>query len=245
MFMGNDAVTVLVADDDPTQLAYLSAMVRRLRPDWRIVAEATNSTQLQADLHRLSPAVAILDVRFADTTSLEIVRGMRESCPTIYVTGDPLFAVDAFTCDAVDFVLKPVYPARFEQALRKAEAIVATQSATSSPNRRVANSLRMLRGHDLVWTPVSEIYYFEAQRKYTRVVLKDHEGLVKMGISTVAPFLDSDRFLRIHRSSILNIAKMASAKRDEFGRLTISLKERSEKLIVSKPYEQLFRDGFA
>lgn len=238
-------ISVLLADDDPAQLAYLSAMVRRLRPEWNIVSEATSSAQLQSDLQRLNPTLSILDVRFSEITSLEIIRGMHQSCPTIFVTGDPLFAVDAFTCDALDFVLKPIYSMRFEQALCKADAFIASKTSPSYLNRRVASSLRMLRGHDLVWTPVSEIYYFEAQRKYTRVVLKDQEGLVKMGISTVVPFLDSDRFLRIHRSSILNIAKMASAKRDEFGRLTVLLKERSEKLIVSKPYEQLFRDGFA
>lgn len=243
--MDLDAITVLVADDDPAQLAYLSGLVRRLRPDWHIVAELTSSSDVEKELVNLSPSLAILDVRFADTTSLEIVGGLHDTCPVIFVTGDPLFAADAFTAEALDFILKPIKTDRFEHALRKAESFLMSKRFAGSPRPRVADSLRMFRGHELVWAQLAEVRYFEAQRKYTRVVLKDQEGLLKMGLSTVVQHVSLDRFWRIHRGLILNVAHMSSAKRDELGRLRIKLADRDERLIVSKPYEHLFRDGFS
>ncbi len=237
-------ISVLIADDDPVQLEYLSALVKRLRPEWEIAGQLTSAIHLQRELSNPTASLAILDVRFAETTSIEIVAGLRESFPVIFVTGDPQFAADAFTAEAVDFVLKPIRTERFEQALRKAEAQLA-YGTTAGPKPHTANSLRMFRGQELVWAQLNEVWYFEANRKYTRVVMKNHEGLLKMGISSAVRFLDPDSFWRIHRGLVLNVAHMASAKRDELGRLTVRLAGRDEKLIVSRPYEKLFRDGFS
>ena len=243
--MQDEMTTVLLADDDPIQLAYLAALITRLRPEWKIVSQTLSLEQVEKDLAEFSPSLAILDVRFSDTTSLEIVRGLRESYPVIFVTGDPLFAADAFTCEALDFVLKPIKPERFEQALKKAEIYLLAQSGKGDSRRRVATSLRMIRGQELVWTPLTEVRYFEAHRKYTRVVLKNQEGLLKMGISTATQFLNPENFWRIHRGLVLNVSHMVAARRDEFGRMTIKIADRDENLVVSKSYEYLFRDGFS
>jgi DNA-binding LytR/AlgR family response regulator len=237
--------TILLADDDPDQLRYLSTMITKLRPDWQIVAQATTSHGVAQALAEHNPWLSILDVNFADTTSLEIVRGLRESFPVIYVTGDSRFAVDAFTCDPIDFLVKPISTNRFEQALRKAENLVNRQNSSRGLNRRFATSLRMIQGFELVWTPLTEVRYFQAQSKYTRVVLENKEGLMKMGLSSAAQHLSSERFWRISRSLILNIEQMSSAKRDELGRLSVKVNGRNDSLHVSKPYEHLFRDGFS
>lgn len=238
--MTDEAFTVLVADDDPSQLAYLSGLIRSLRPEWQVVAEVSTAAQVTQQLALHEPALAVLDVRFADTTAIEVVRELRESYPVIFVTGDPLFAADAFSCDAIDFVLKPLRAERLEQALRKAEGVALGGKKAN----KYASSLRMMRGHELVWTPLSEVRYFEAQRKYTRVVAKDQEGLLKLGIGSTVKYLDGATFWRIHRRTVVNVAHMASAKRDEMGRLYVRLTDRSERLLVSRPYEHLFRDGF-
>lgn len=237
--------TVLLADDDAEQLEYLSAMIKRLRPQWKIVGQVSTASEVARALIQLVPSLAILDVRFVDATSIEIVKGLRESFPVIFVTGDPLFAADAYGVDAIDFVLKPIRSERMEHALRKAEALVPLPDDDSQARSRTVTSLRMIRGRDLVWTPLQDVRFFEAQRKYTRVVLKDQEGLLKMGISTVIQYLEPRQFWRIHRGLVLNVSHMASARRDEMGRLNVKLLDRQEKLTVSRPYEHLFKDGFS
>jgi DNA-binding LytR/AlgR family response regulator len=237
--------TVLLADDDPTQLCYLSTLITRLRPDWQIVAKATTSEEVAVALSKHNPWLAILDVSFADTTSLEIVRSLRDSYSVIYVTGDSRFAADAFTSDAIDFVLKPVSNDRFEQALRKAEAYANAGGDLQMPSRQYASSLRMIRGEELLWASLADVRYFQAHNKYTRVVIQNKEGLIKVGLTKAVQHVNTDQFWRISRSVVLNVVHMVSAKRDDLGRLTIKVNDRNESLYVSKPYEHLFRDGFS
>ncbi|MES2973015.1 MAG: LytTR family DNA-binding domain-containing protein [Pseudomonadota bacterium] len=243
--MNAPGFTVLLADDDPSQLGYLASMIRRLRPGWTIVAEESSASQVARSLARLAPSLAILDIRFPDATAIDIVKDLRESCPVIFVTGDALFAAEAFTCDAIDFVLKPVREDRLEKALRKAEAFVHSHTAGSATHPGTAmNSVFMINGNSLVRAALKDVLFFEAQRKYTRVVLRDQEGLLKMGISSVMRYLDARHFWRIHRGVVLNSAHMAAAGRDELGRLVVRLRDRPERLMVSGPHEHLFKDGF-
>ncbi len=243
--MAHEALSVLTADDDPIQLRYLSALVRRLRPEWDVVSEVTNFEQIKNEVHRLNPSLLVLDVRFEHASAIDLVRDLPDGYPVIFVAGERVHAVDAFTCSALDFILKPISESRFEQALRKAENGILNNHTIGYQPRRTAGSLKMYRGNELVWVPIDDVNYFQAERKYTRVILKDCEGLLRTGISSIIPNLNCNFFLRIHRSIILNVSQMAFAKRDDFNRLIITLKNRKEKLTVAKPYENLFRDGFA
>ena len=236
--------TVLIADDDPVQLAYLAELIGKLRPSWEIAACAATLSEIEHELLHKSPSLSILDVRFDDTTSLEFMQALQGNYPVIFISGDPLFAAEAFPCQASDFVLKPLQIHRLEQALRRAD-LVLSQRASLLPPRREATSLKILKGNDLIWTALGNVRYFEAQRKYTRVVLGNDEGLLKMGISAVIEELNPDIFWRIHRGVVVNIAHMTRAKRDELGRMVVSVADRAETLLVAKPYESLFREGFS
>ncbi len=241
--MAYDALSVLTADDDPIQLRHLSALVRRLRPEWDVVAEVTSLEQIKNEVHRLNPSLLVLDERFEHASTIDLVRELPEGSPVIFVADERTHAADAFACSALDFILKPISESRFEQALRKAEDEIFYHCRVKTQTIRAATSLKMYRGNELVWVPISDVNYFKAERKYTRVILKDYEGLLRTGISSIVPNLDRNFFLRIHRSIILNASQMAFAKRDDFNRLIITLKNRSEKLTVAKPYEKLFKDG--
>ena len=245
----NRPVSVLVVDDDPYQLAHIAGLLQQLRPEWRVAAQLSTVVNMSSVLDTFQPDLCIFDVVFPGTTSLVVVRELGDMCPVIFVTGDPLFAAEAFDCDAVDYVMKPVRAERFEQALRKAEALLATRStepAKTSDNAAAGfTSIRFLRGQDLVWSALREVRYFQAQRKYTRVVLKDQEGLLRLGLTTVQQHLKPSEFLRIHRGFVVNINHIESARRDDFGRLVVRMTGRDDRLIVSKPYERYFRDGFS
>ena len=236
--------TVLIADDDPIQLAYLAELIGKLRPSWEITACASTLSEIEYQLAQKNPSLSILDVRFDDASSLEFIQTLRGKYPAIFISGDPLSAAEAFTYQAIDFVLKPLRIQRLEQALRRADLFLSQQDAVLTP-RREATTLKIFKGNDLIWTALGNVRYFEAQRKYTRVVLGNDEGLLKMGISAVVEQLNPDIFLRIHRGMVVNIAHMTKAKRDELGRMVISMADRAETLLVAKPYESLFREGFS
>ena len=243
--MNLSVVKVIVADDTPLQLAYLVELVQHLRPEWEIVSSATSANEVEVAFENLNPTLAILNIKFSDTTAIEIIQTLGDICPVILVTDDLLYAAEAFTCNALDFMLRPLKVERLEQAFKKAEAFMVSKSKFHNITQPAPKTLRMFRGHELVWAKLDDVCYFQADRKYTRVVMKDQEGLLKMGIASTVQFLNSQTFWRIHRGLVLNLHQMSSAKRDEFGRMTVKLASRTEKLIVSKPYEHLFRDGFS
>ena len=246
---GRKSISVLVIDDDPYQLAHISALVLKLRPEWHIAAQLSSVADLTAVLDTVQPHLCIFDIMFPGITSLAAIREQGDMCPVIFVTADPLYAAEAFDCDAIDYVIKPVRVDRFDQALRKAETSIASKSpaAPTDLDKPTAQftSIRFLRGQDLVWSALREILYFQAQRKYTRVVLKDQEGLLRLGLTTVQQHLKANEFLRIHRGFVVNINHIENARRDDFGRLVVRMSGRDERLIVSKPYERFFRDGFS
>lgn len=245
-----EQISVLLVDDDPYQLAHLSGLLQKLRPEWRIAAQLLSIVDMGAVLDSVQPQLCILDVLFPGTTSLAVMRELGDICPVVFVTGDSLFAAEAFDCDAVDFLMKPVHADRLEQALRKAEASLLARSVEAAKGLERSSaaafrSIRFLRGQDLVWSALSAVLYFQAQRKYTRVVLKDQEGLLRLGLNLVHQHLRPSDFMRIHRGFVVNVNHIEGARRDDFGRLVVRMTGRDDRLIVSKPYEHLFRDGFS
>jgi DNA-binding LytR/AlgR family response regulator len=244
-----DPVSIVLVDDDPYQLSFLAALVSELRPNWRIAAKLSSLENMVDLIADLQPSLCILDVVFPGATSLSMVRQIEDMCPVVFVTGNELHAVQAFDCDAVDYVMKPLRPERLEQALRKAEAALAMNAGRLQRAGRAdvsaSSSIRFLRGQDLVWSPLSSVQYFQAQRKYSRVVLKDQEGLLRLGLNLVQQHLKPTDFIRIHRGLIVNVNHIEGARRDDFGRLVVRMAGRDDKLIVAKPYEHLFRDGFS
>ncbi|MBE7939182.1 response regulator transcription factor [Ramlibacter aquaticus] len=234
---------VLLGEDDRQQLAAMADAVARLRPHWQLV-RASDAAQVREALAGDPPDLAILDVRMGNATSLDIVQAQPRRVPCIFVTGDPIFAVRAFDCDAVDFVLKPLRAQRLAQALAKAEALLAEPAPVVRAQERSA--LCMFRGTALVWSPLAEVDYFLADRKYTRVMVREGwEGLLRMGIGSVEEALDKASFLRIHRGCIVNLKRIELARRDPGGRLVLRLRGRAESLPVSRPYESdFFGEGF-
>lgn len=238
---------VLVADDDAKQLRYLADLTRRHRPAWNLVAELLDPAKIPSAIISLDPTICILDVRYSGTTGFDVIRNLEVDCGLIFVTGDPAYAAQAFDHAAIDFLTKPLREDRFEQALQRAEVWVArnphyTRPVATQPIAQ-AKWVRVLKGLDLVCAPLTEVRYIQAQRKYTKVIFGEADGILRMGFAAVQALLDPDDFWKVHRGVLVNIRNLAFARRDELGRTVLSFNGRSEKIVVARPYEHLFRDG--
>lgn len=233
-------ISVLIAEDDPTQLEYIAGLISKFRPSWRIDGMTKNSVELNNYLRDNSPSLAILDVNLSDVNCIDYLKESGAEYPIVFITGDSLYAVDAFYLDAVDFILKPIYPERFEMMLQKVEANLKSKLKQKGKNLEI---VKFINGNELIIRPLDEVIYFEAQRKNTRVVFPDIDGLLRIGINNVLTLLNEKKFLRIHRSYIININKISCAWSDELGRTFLKVCDRNDRLLVSKPYEYLFKDG--
>ena len=262
--------TALIAEDEPLLAANLQAELARLWPALRIVATAPHGQAAVEQALALQPDVLFLDIRMPGMSGLEAAQAIAEDWPEggarpfpliVFVTAYDQYALQAFERAAVDYLLKPVQPERLAQTCQRLQAALALreqpqpagaaldavmqQRGLLGPAAVPATApLRVLQagvGNAIHMVPVDEVLYFEAADKYVRVVTAEREHLVRTSLRELQPQLDAQRFWQIHRGTIVRSDAIASALRDESGKLTLTLRGHPDKLTVSRLYTHLFK----
>lgn len=246
---------IVIAEDDPLQAQGLADLVVTLSGHWQVQVTVHSQAELESALENVVPDVLLLDLHMPGgqtpgLSSLDVVRKAAVQPVVILVTGDPSQALVAFDHQVVDYVLKPIKPARLAQALQKADSMVSARRAAAAGGPSalpvaagVPNWLTGVRGRDVVPLEPNEILYLQAERKYTIAVLARGQVLMRLGIADVEANLDETMFKRVHRSTIVNMKGIEFMRRDEMGRFRIHIKGRPETLVVSKTFEQQFKVG--
>ena len=246
--------TALIADDEPALRGELERLLAEVWPELFVAASVGDGAAALDALERLKPDVAFLDSRMPSPSGLDVARRVGGSTAVVFVTAYDAHAVEAFEQAAVDYLLKPVTGARLRETVDRLQRWLAGGSyrgpdpqTLASLIRRLANApaylhwLRVGQGEQVEIVAVDDVCFFRSDRKYTAAVTRDREHLVRMSITALAARLDPERFWRIHRGGIVNVAAIAAARRDLRGRYRLSLKERPEVLRVSAAYGHLFR----
>jgi DNA-binding LytR/AlgR family response regulator len=183
----------------------------------------------------------------------------------VFITAYDEYALKAFDLAAVDYLLKPVSGERLAMAVERLKAQLAAPkedlaqlvfklrqvisavpaNAATAPNTNLGDaSLKIIRaavGNTVRMIPVEEVCYFQAADKYTSVITRDAEVLIRTPLKELLAQLPPDRFRQIHRGTVVNLAEVAAAVRDDTGRLSLRLKQRKEPLAVSRVFADLFR----
>jgi DNA-binding LytR/AlgR family response regulator len=245
--------TAILADDEPLLRAQLRDALRDAWPELAIVAEAANGAQAVHAVREYRPAVAFLDIEMPLTNGLEAARAIGELAHVVFVTAYDRYAVEAFERGAVDYVLKPAAPARLAETVKRLRARLASappalgsllaelaQRLPAAPVPRLT-LLQAGIGNAVRLIDVAEVLYFRSDSKYTRVVTREGESLVKKTLKELLAELDSERFWQVHRGTVVNIREVASVATDELGRKEIQLRNHPDRLEVSRTFAHLFR----
>ncbi len=184
----------------------------------------------------------------------------------VFVTAYDQYALQAFEAQAVDYIVKPADRARIEacaERLRKrlaergsGEGLQATLgqlrallgSAGSAPHSLATGAapsrLEVIQaqvGSVVHFVPLDEVIYFEAADKYVRVVTANKEHLIRLTLKELLPQLDASRWWQIHRGTIVQARCVSAARRDDSGKVFLSLRGRNETLTASRLYAHLFK----
>ena len=245
--------TAIVAEDEATLRHQLIEQLGQLWPELAILGEASDGVQALRLLDEHHPDVLFLDIQMPGATGLEVARQASGRCHVVFVTAYDEHAVAAFDQGAVDYVLKPVAPARLFTAVSRVRQRLGTPparlestlaqitSSTQSPGRQHLRWINASVGQNLKLITVDEVAYFQADNKYTRVVTGDGEALIRKPLKELVEELDPNQFWQIHRSTLVNATSIAGVARDFRGRMLVKLKTRAETLLVSDSYTHLFR----
>ena len=125
------------------------------------------------------------------------------------------------------------------QTMSQLRALLGNAAAPSTVPR--LDVIQAQVGATVHLVPVDDVLYFEAADKYVRVVTAEREHLVRASLRELTPQLDAQRFWQVHRATIVQARAIVTAKREESGKVTLTLKGRSEKLVASRLYAHLFK----
>ncbi len=251
------AYSAVIADDERELRVYLRALLSEVWPDLVICGEAGNGKEVLDLVESTHPEVAFLDIKMPGLSGMEAAKAIAGACRVVFVTAYDQYAVEAFERQAVDYLLKPVSRERLAQTVRRlqdqlAASIVPPQGLAEAVEQ-VLSRLPAVQGRTFLrWirtqqtenvrlVPVEEIDYFKAEDKYTVVVTKEAEFLIRKGIKELSRELDPDRFWQIHRACIVNVASIEKMSRSLTGRGLLKLKGRPELLTVGRSYLHLFK----
>ena len=245
------SVTALVAEDEATLRGQLVEQLGQLWPELTVVGEAGDGVTALRLLDELRPEVLFLDIQMPGATGLDVARQASGRCHIVFVTAYDQHAVTAFEQGAIDYVLKPISAARlFTTVTRLKERLSGAPQRVddmiaqlgSPPSQRThLKWINASVGQNLRLITVDEVFYFQADNKYTRVVTAEGEALIRKSLKELVDELDAQQFWQIHRSTLVNAASIAGVTRDFRGRMLVKLKKSDDTLLVSDTYTHLFR----
>ena len=244
----------LIADDEAHLAEHLRARLAHLWPELEVLPLAANGLEALRAIDEDEPDVAVLDIRMPGLTGLELARRIEARTHVVFVTAFDQYAVEAFDRDAVDYILKPVTDERLAKAierLRRKLAAAEKPPALDEVLARLAAALpgaagrlrwiRALKGEVVQQIAVDDVLYFQASDKYTCVITREGESLIRMALAELAGQLDPEAFWQIHRATLVNMNEVAGTRRDLGGRVFVKLKDGKTELPVSRAYAQRFR----
>ncbi len=257
----NAPLTCVIAEDEQIFRDALVQLLAKQWPELDIKAACEDGSEALEAIAEHKPSVAFLDIRMPGLSGMDVAAASAELSPNtqvVFVTAYNQYAMDAFEKGAIDYLLKPIEPARLastiERLKMRAQTGVSNSAALEAimvqltqalPARAIAEPLVWLTastGKESKLIMIEDVLYFHSDSKYTTVMTADGEALLRTPLRDLIEKLDAQQFKQIHRSTIVNIKAIASISRDESGRGSIKLKARPETLSVSITYMPLFKN---
>jgi len=234
----NTRIRTLVADDEPIARARMLSLLRD-EPDIEVIGECATGPQAISAIERTSPDLVFLDIQMPQIDGLALARTLGRAMPAVvFVTAYDEYALGAFEVHALDYVLKPYSAERFKSALVHARQHLSTRRASGAPppierrDRLVIKSsgrIYFIRTRDIDWC--------EASGNYVRLHVGTQTHLVRGTMAHIESQLDQAQFVRIHRSTIVNVDRIQELHSSFGGEYVVLLHDKT-RLTLSRGYRE-------
>jgi two-component system, LytTR family, response regulator len=214
-----DTLRIVIVDDEPLARAVLREYAAA-EPDLEVVADCANGFEAVKAVSDLAPDLVLLDVQMPKLDGFEVLELLGRDQAVVFITAYDQYALRAFEVHAVDYLLKPFSAERFREAIARArdrvraKAGLPVEEVVRDAKPRTGPAARVLirDGANVHVLPVDKIDYVEAQDDYVSFKSEGKQYLKDQTLSAVEATLDPARFVRIHRSFVLNIDRIAKVE---------------------------------
>jgi len=208
-------IRAMIVDDEELARQVLREFLSA-HPEIEIAAECANGFEAVKAAAELKPDLIFLDVQMPKLDGFEVLELIGSDAGVVFVTAYDSYAIRAFEVHAVDYLLKPFSSERFDAALARARDRLGSKmppaaelSAAARPPAQYLDRIPVREGTRVFIIPVAKLDYAEAQDDYVALCSEGKKHLKQQTISSLEAALDPSRFLRIHRSYIVNLERVA------------------------------------
>jgi DNA-binding LytR/AlgR family response regulator len=248
--------TAVVADDERLMRDQIVDRLKGVWPELLVVGEASNGREAIDIVRRLHPDIAFLDISMPGTDGIEAARALAGEVHVAFVTAHDEYAIRAFEHGAVDYVLKPAEPARLaltcqrlQERLKQApdpmsDLLAKLSQRLGASDLKAREYIRWVQasvGATLRMIPTSDILFFRAEDKYTRVQTQRFEALIRKPIKELSEELDPNEFWQIHRSTLVRVDAVEQVSRNQHGNQVVHVRGSDQKLEVSRSFSHRFK----
>lgn len=226
-----ERIRTIIVDDEPLGRSRLASLLEE-EEDIEIVAQCGDGAEALAAIGDLNPDLLFLDVQIPELTGFELLASLERPDPpvVIFVTAHDEFAIRAFDVHALDYLLKPFDDERFHQALDRARVHLGNHDADTArrqlmdflgetngvsgheavvdPARRLLTRIVVKEGDRILFLKVDDIDWIEAADYYAKIHARAATYIIRETLANLEQQLDPERFVRIHRSTIVNLDRV-------------------------------------
>jgi len=250
-------VAGIIAEDEPLLRAELAEQLTKLWPELEIVGQAADGVEALRLVVIKKPDIVFLDIQMPGMDGIQAAKALAGQAHIVFVTAYDQYAIRAFEYGAIDYLLKPPEPERVALTCERLRAKLKekpdpmddllaqlSERLGSGGGVKPREYLRWVQasvGANIRMIPTTDILFFRAEDKYTRVQTRTFEALIRKPIKALIDELDPDEFWQIHRATVVRVDAVAEVSRNLRGNQVVHVKGSDEKLEVSRSFSHLFK----
>jgi len=230
-------IRCIAIDDEPLAVIKIAGYIRKV-PFLELVAECRSAAEAMSIMDSTDVQLLFIDINMPDISGMEFVKSLANKPYIVFTTAYSEYAVEGFQVEAVDYLLKPITFSNFLKAANKVKTLIELSANNQKESvKTTANHLFVKSDYKLIRIELDDIKYIESQHEYIKIHLVNSTPVMtQLSLKSIEEQLPSDRFMRVHRSYIVNLSKVSVIERNRIvfdGKVYIP---------VSEQYKEKFQE---
>jgi two-component system LytT family response regulator len=207
-------IKCIAVDDEPLALKQISGYIKKT-PFLELVGSCKSAFEAMDILSKNEVDLMFVDIQMPDLTGIDFVKSLNKGQKIIFTTAYEEYALEGFKVEALDYILKPFGYEEFLKSANKAKShFELLEKATTKDEENTDDYLFVKADYKIQRINLTDIVYIESMREYVQIVLKDSKPVMTlMSLKSLEEKLPKERFMRVHRSFIVNLNEIKTVER--------------------------------
>jgi two-component system LytT family response regulator len=230
-------IKCIAIDDEPLAVKKIAGYIRKI-PFLELVAECRNASEAMPIISQNEIQLLFIDINMPDINGMDFVKSLANKPYIVFTTAYSEYAVEGFQVEAVDYLLKPISFGNLLKAANKVKNLIElTTNSQKESLRTTPNHLFVKSEYKLIRIELDDIKYIESQHEYIRIFLiNSNPVMTQISLKNIEEQLPSDRFMRVHRSFIVNLARVSVIERNRI------VFDENVYIPISEQYKEKFQE---